>query len=81
MILTKIDGSCPITQARPVGLTLKKNNYAEWRLAQDAAGEIDDRYAITSMQAIRMEFKDWKLCLFMIMHHLNLLLQSSREFF
>lgn len=57
-------------------LNTEEKHYAEWRLAQDAAGEIDDRYAITPMQAVRMAFKDWKLYLFMIMHHLNLLSQS-----
>ncbi|KAI7971725.1 hypothetical protein EIK77_002726 [Talaromyces pinophilus] len=62
-------------------LNVEEKHYAEWRLAQDAAGEVDDRYAITPMQAVRMAFKDWKLYLFMIMHHLNLLSQSFTYFF
>lgn len=33
-------------------LNTEEKHYAEWRLAQDAAGEIDDRYPITPMQAV-----------------------------
>jgi hypothetical protein len=57
-------------------LSREHQHYAQWRLAQDAAGTLDDRYATTPLQAVKMAFADWKLYLFMIMHHLNLLAQS-----
>ncbi|KAL1875487.1 hypothetical protein VTK73DRAFT_10037 [Phialemonium thermophilum] len=55
--------------------------YAEWRLAEDVIGQRDDRNAVTPMQALKMAFSDYRLYLFMLMHHANLLSQSFTYFF
>ncbi|KUJ15999.1 MFS general substrate transporter [Mollisia scopiformis] len=62
-------------------LKTEEKHYAQWRLAQDVAGEQDDRNAITWKQALKMAFSDWRLYLFMLMHHSNLLAQSFTYFF
>ncbi|KAF2807706.1 MFS general substrate transporter [Mytilinidion resinicola] len=64
---------------------------AEWRwlfiiegtatCAQDVQGEQDDRDAITWKQALKLAYSDYRLYLFMIMHHYNLLAQSFTYFF
>ena len=55
--------------------------YAEWRLAEDLAGERDDRNAVSVKQALKMAFSDYKVYLFMLLHHSNLLCQSFTYFF
>ncbi|KAF2651163.1 MFS general substrate transporter [Lophiostoma macrostomum CBS 122681] len=62
-------------------LNREEQVYAEWRLAQDMVGERDDRNSVTPMQALKMAFSDYKLYLFMFMHHANLLSQSFTYFF
>jgi hypothetical protein len=62
-------------------LSREEQVYAEWRLAQDVVGERDDRNAITPLQALKMAFTDYRLYLFMLMHHANLLSQSFTYFF
>jgi len=57
-------------------LAPEERAYAEWRLAQDVAGEEDDRNAVSALQAVKLAFSDWKLYLFLLMHHSNLLSQS-----
>lgn len=57
-------------------LSREQQDYAQWRLAQDAAGELDDRYAVTPLDAVKMALPDYRLNLFMLLNHLNLLSQS-----
>lgn len=59
----------------------EERRYAEWRLAEDLVGSRDDRNAVTWVQALKMAFGDFKLYLFMLMHHANLLSQSFTYFF
>lgn len=75
-----VGGSCPTTPIQlpdtTPWLSKEQQRYAVWCLAQEAAGELDDRYAISPMQAVKMACKDYKLYLFMVVHHCNLLSQS-----
>lgn len=57
-------------------LSRDEQDYAEWRLAQDAGGEMDDRYAVSPMEAVKMALSDYRLYLFMLLNHLVLLSQS-----
>ena len=57
-------------------LSREEQDYAQWRLAEDTAGEIDDRHAISASQAIKMAFSDYRLYFFMLLNHLCLLAQS-----
>lgn len=57
-------------------LSPQQKDYAQWRLAEDAAGEADDRYAVTPLEAIKMAFTDYRLYFFMLLNHLCLLAQS-----
>lgn len=62
-------------------LSREEQAYAEWRLAQDVVGARDDREATGALAALRMAFADYRLYLFMLMHHANLLSQSFTYFF
>ncbi|KAH8651051.1 allantoate permease [Xylariales sp. PMI_506] len=62
-------------------LSREEQVYAEWRMAQDVVGERDDRHAISPMVALKMAFSDYRLYLFMLLHHTNLLAQSFSYFF
>lgn len=62
-------------------LSREEQAYAEWRLAQDVVGARDDREATGALGALRMAFADYRLYLFMLMHHANLLSQSFTYFF
>ncbi|KAF2495132.1 MFS general substrate transporter [Lophium mytilinum] len=62
-------------------LSTEEKHFAQWRLAQDVQGEQDDRDAITWKQALKLAYSDYRLYLFMIMHHCNLLAQSFTYFF
>lgn len=57
-------------------LSPQQQDYAQWRLAQDAAGEVDDRYAVKPLEAVKMALSDYRLYFFMLLNHLNLLAQS-----
>lgn len=57
-------------------LSRQQQDYAQWRLAQDAAGELDDRFSVKPLEAVKMAFSDYRLYFFMLLNHLNLLAQS-----
>ncbi|KAF2117820.1 major facilitator superfamily domain-containing protein [Lophiotrema nucula] len=62
-------------------LSTEEQHYASWRLAQDAAGNTDDRYAVSLTKALKMAFSDYKTYLFMLTNHSNLLAQSFTYFY
>ncbi|KAJ5088058.1 hypothetical protein N7456_011674 [Penicillium angulare] len=62
-------------------LSRQEQDYAQWRLAQDAAGEEDDRFAVSPLEAVKMALSDYRLYFFMLLNHLNLLAQSFTYFF
>jgi hypothetical protein len=45
-------------------LSKEEKHFAQWRLAQDVAGEQDDRDAIAWKQALNMAYADYRLYLF-----------------
>lgn len=62
-------------------LNIEERQFAQWRLAMDVAGQEDDRNEVSGWKAVRLVFADYKLYLFMLLHHTNLLAQSFTYFF
>ena len=62
-------------------LNTEEKQFAQWRLAVDVAGQEDDRHEISAWKAVRLVFADYKIYLFMLLHHTNLLAQSFTYFF
>lgn len=58
-------------------LSQDQQEYAQRQLSQDAVGETDGRHAVSPHQAVKMAFGDYRLYLFMLLNHLNLLAQFS----
>lgn len=61
-------------------LTKEEQDYAQWRLIEDT-GEADHTDTIGLWQAVKMGFSDYRLYLFILMQHCNLLSQSFTYFF
>lgn len=52
-----------------------------WRVASNAAGEQDDRDAVTMKEAVKLAFSDWRVYMFILLNHACLLSQSFTYFF
>jgi hypothetical protein len=61
-------------------LTPEQRAYAAWRLKMDAEEE-DDRHATGVMQGLMMALKDWRLYVFMLMLHANVLAGTFQYIF
>ncbi|KAH8152035.1 uncharacterized protein LAJ45_04029 [Morchella importuna] len=61
-------------------LTPDERNYAQWRLISDT-GEADHADGLPIWQAIKLSFTDYRLYLFILLQHCNLLSQSFTYFF
>jgi len=57
-------------------LSREEQAFAEWRLAQDIAGDVDDRHSVGLVKAAIMAFTDYGLWFFVVMQHCNLLSQT-----
>ncbi|CDK28511.1 unnamed protein product [Kuraishia capsulata CBS 1993] len=61
-------------------LTQEERDYAQWRLVKDI-GKGDEGDSVTIKQAVIMAFKDYRMYLFIVAQHCNLLAQSFTYFF
>jgi hypothetical protein len=61
-------------------LTPEQQAYAAWRLKMDAEEE-DDRHATGVMQGLLLAVKDWRLYVFMLMLHANVLAGTFQYIF
>lgn len=61
-------------------LTPEQQAYAAWRLKMDAEEE-DDRHATSIGQGLMMALKDWRLYIFMLMLHANVLAGTFQYIF
>lgn len=62
-------------------LSEEERAYAEWRLAKDIAGEVDEADTVSLKKATLMAFADHRVWFFVVMQHCNLLSQTFTYFF